>query len=163
MPLLVLWFGYEQKEATGTSLAAIIVIGVLAAGVQALKGNVDLEKGILIGVPAGPACSPGPRSSSASRRRRWPARSWCPCWLRPRCWCSDGGGRSGLLALGFAAGMAGGLLGVGGGVVFVPALVVFADQSQLGAEANVAGRDARIAGGHLRQRGYGNCACATGC
>jgi uncharacterized membrane protein YfcA len=42
---------------------------------------------------------------------------------------------SGLLALSFAAGMAGGLLGVGGGVLFVPALVVFADESQLGAEA----------------------------
>ena len=40
---------------------------------------------------------------------------------------------TGLLALGFAAGMAGGLLGVGGGVLFVPALVVFAHESQLGA------------------------------
>ena len=38
---------------------------------------------------------------------------------------------TGLLALGFVAGMAGGLLGVGGGVVFVPALVVFAHLSQL--------------------------------
>jgi uncharacterized membrane protein YfcA len=36
VPLLVLWLGYEQKEATGTSLAAIIVIGVLAAIGQAL-------------------------------------------------------------------------------------------------------------------------------
>ena len=52
VPLLVLWLGYGQKEATGTSLAAIIVIGALAAGVHALYGNVDLEKGILIGVPA---------------------------------------------------------------------------------------------------------------
>jgi uncharacterized membrane protein YfcA len=34
VPLLVLWLGYEQKEATGTSLAAIIVIGALAAGGQ---------------------------------------------------------------------------------------------------------------------------------
>jgi uncharacterized membrane protein YfcA len=42
---------------------------------------------------------------------------------------------SGLIGLGFAAGVAGGLLGVGGGILFVPALVVFADQSQLGAES----------------------------
>jgi uncharacterized protein len=42
----------------------------------------------------------------------------------------------GLLALGFAGGVTGGLLGVGGAVLFVPALVVFADQSQLGAEAS---------------------------
>jgi uncharacterized protein len=42
----------------------------------------------------------------------------------------------GLLALGFAGGVTGGLLGVGGAVLFVPALVVFADQSQLNAEAS---------------------------
>jgi uncharacterized membrane protein YfcA len=52
VPLLVLWLGYEQKEATGTSLAAIIVIGVLAAVGHALYGNVDLWKGVLIAVPA---------------------------------------------------------------------------------------------------------------
>jgi uncharacterized membrane protein YfcA len=43
--------GYEQKEATGTSLAAIVVIGALAAGAQALYGNVDLWLGLAIGVP----------------------------------------------------------------------------------------------------------------
>lgn len=52
VPLLVIWLGYGQKEATGTSLAAIIVIGVLAAGAQAVYGNVDLGKGLLIAVPA---------------------------------------------------------------------------------------------------------------
>ena len=51
VPLLVLWMGYEQKEATGTSLAAIVVIGALAAGAQALYGNVDLWLGLAIGVP----------------------------------------------------------------------------------------------------------------
>jgi uncharacterized membrane protein YfcA len=52
VPLLVLWLGYGQKEATGTSLAAIIVIGVLAAAGHALYGNVDLWKGVLISIPA---------------------------------------------------------------------------------------------------------------
>jgi uncharacterized membrane protein YfcA len=52
MPLLVLWFGYKQKEATGTSLAAIIVIGALAAAAQAIYGNVDFWKGVLIALPA---------------------------------------------------------------------------------------------------------------
>jgi uncharacterized membrane protein YfcA len=52
VPLLVLWVGYEQKEATGTSLAAIIVIGVLAAVGHALYGNVDFWKGVLIAIPA---------------------------------------------------------------------------------------------------------------
>jgi uncharacterized protein len=64
---------------------------------------------------------------------------------------------SGLLALGFAAGMAGGLLGVGGGVLFVPALVVFADQSQLGAEATSLVAIVLVSlVGTWRQRGYGN-------
>jgi uncharacterized protein len=52
VPLLVLWLGYGHKEATGTSLAAIIVIGVLAAAGHALYGNVDLWKGVLISIPA---------------------------------------------------------------------------------------------------------------
>ena len=52
VPLLVLWLGYEQKEATGTSLAAIIVIGVLAAAGHALYENVDVWKGVLIAIPA---------------------------------------------------------------------------------------------------------------
>jgi uncharacterized membrane protein YfcA len=63
----------------------------------------------------------------------------------------------GLLALGFAAGMAGGLLGVGGGVLFVPALVVFADQTQLDAEATSLVAIVLVSlVGTWRQRGYGN-------
>lgn len=52
VPLLILWFGYEEHEATGTSLAAIVLIGLLAAVTHGLYGNVDLLKGVLIGVPA---------------------------------------------------------------------------------------------------------------
>ena len=52
VPLLVLWHQYEEREATGTSLAAIVIIAALAAGVHALYGNVDPLKGVLIGVPA---------------------------------------------------------------------------------------------------------------
>ena len=64
---------------------------------------------------------------------------------------------TGLLALGLAAGMAGGLLGVGGGVLFVPALVLFADQSQLSAEATSLVAIVLVSlVGTWRQRGYGN-------
>jgi uncharacterized membrane protein YfcA len=52
VPLLVLWLGYEHREATGTSLAAIAVIGALAAAAQAVYGNVDLWNGLLIAAPA---------------------------------------------------------------------------------------------------------------
>lgn len=64
---------------------------------------------------------------------------------------------TGLLALGFAAGMASGLLGVGGGVLFVPALVLFAGLSQLEAVATslvAIGLVALV--GAWRQHGYGN-------
>jgi uncharacterized protein len=64
---------------------------------------------------------------------------------------------TGLVALGVAAGMAGGLVGVGGGVLFVPALVVFADQSQLGAEATSLVAIVLVSAvGTVRQHGYGN-------
>jgi uncharacterized membrane protein YfcA len=52
VPLLVLWMGYGHREATGTSLAAIAVIGALAAVAHALYGNVDLGKGLLVAAPA---------------------------------------------------------------------------------------------------------------
>ena len=64
---------------------------------------------------------------------------------------------SGLVAVGLAAGMAGGLVGVGGGILFVPALVVFADESQLGAEATSLVAIVLVSlVGSWRQRGYGN-------
>ena len=52
VPLLILWLGYGEREATGTSLAAIVIIAALAAGAQALYGNVDPAKAALVGVPA---------------------------------------------------------------------------------------------------------------
>ena len=64
---------------------------------------------------------------------------------------------AGLVALGFAAGMAGGLLGVGGGVLFVPALAVFAHLSQLEAIATSLVAIVLVAVvGAVRQLGYGN-------
>jgi uncharacterized membrane protein YfcA len=52
VPLLVVWLGYEEREATGTSLAAIVVIAGVAVALQAAYGNVRLREGLLIGVPA---------------------------------------------------------------------------------------------------------------
>lgn len=52
VPLLMLWLAYGEREATGTSLAAIAVIGTVAAAGHALYGNVDLGKGLLIALPA---------------------------------------------------------------------------------------------------------------
>jgi uncharacterized membrane protein YfcA len=52
VPLLVLWLGYGEREATGTSLAAIVFVAAFAATVQAGYGNVRVLDGILVGVPA---------------------------------------------------------------------------------------------------------------
>jgi hypothetical protein len=52
VPLLILWFGYGERLATGTSLAAIVIIAAFAAAGQGLYGNVDVVKGLGIGVPA---------------------------------------------------------------------------------------------------------------
>jgi uncharacterized membrane protein YfcA len=52
VPLLVLWLGYGERKATGTSLSAIVVIAALGTLLQGAYGNVDLVKGALVGVPA---------------------------------------------------------------------------------------------------------------
>lgn len=52
VPLLLLWFSYGEREATGTSLAAIVIIAGLAVLGQGAYGNVDVAMGIAIGVPA---------------------------------------------------------------------------------------------------------------
>jgi uncharacterized membrane protein YfcA len=52
VPLLVFWLGYREHEATGTSLAAIVVIAVLAAIGHAAYGNVRFGDGLLVGLPA---------------------------------------------------------------------------------------------------------------
>src|SRR3954447_24607128 len=52
VPLLVLWLGYQERVATATSLAAIIVIASFAATVQAIYGNVQWGDAVLVGIPA---------------------------------------------------------------------------------------------------------------
>ena len=52
VPLLVLWLGYGEREATGTSLTAIIVIAAAAAAVQAAYGNVHVPEALVVGLPA---------------------------------------------------------------------------------------------------------------
>ena len=52
VPLLMLWLGYGEREATGTSLAAIVFIAGFAAATQGAYGNVHVLDGVLIGVPA---------------------------------------------------------------------------------------------------------------
>lgn len=52
VPLLIVWLGYREREATGTSLAAIILIAAAGTVVQALYGNVHPLKALIVGAPA---------------------------------------------------------------------------------------------------------------
>lgn len=52
VPLLIIWLGYGAREATGTSMMAIVVIAALAVTLQAFYGNVDPPNAALVGVPA---------------------------------------------------------------------------------------------------------------
>jgi uncharacterized membrane protein YfcA len=52
VPLLIIWLGYGAREATGTSMMAIVVIAAVAVTLQAFYGNVDPSNAALVGIPA---------------------------------------------------------------------------------------------------------------
>ena len=84
VPLLIFWFGFGERLATGTSLAAIVLVGLLGALAQGgLYGNVHVVTGLLLAIPAVSASSSAPRSSSGSPSAPSPTSSPC-CWSRSR-------------------------------------------------------------------------------
>jgi len=70
VPLFILWLGYEAREATGTSLAAIVIIAGAAVVVQLAYGNVHVGKGLLVGIPAGGGVVAGTWLQQRVPRRR---------------------------------------------------------------------------------------------
>src|ERR1700742_2865746 len=53
VPLLIFWFGFGERLATGTSLAAIVTVGSLGALAQSgIYGNVHVVTGLLLAIPA---------------------------------------------------------------------------------------------------------------
>lgn len=52
VPLLILLLAFGERQATATSLCAIVIIGAFAAGGQALYGNVNPAQGLLLAGPA---------------------------------------------------------------------------------------------------------------
>ena len=53
VPLLVVWCGFGPRLATGTSLAAIVIIAAVATGVHGVYGNVHLREGLFVGTAGG--------------------------------------------------------------------------------------------------------------
>ena len=154
VPLLVLWLAYEERPATGTSLAAIIAIASFAAGVQALYRNVKVVDGLLVGIPGWPACWPAPGCSSACPSGPSPCCSQ-RCSSPPPCnWCCSDPRRA---ADRSARGRDRGAARVGGGVVFVPGMVLFLglDQHHAVATSLLAIIPVAILG-TIRQDRYGN-------
>ena len=52
VPLLIFWLAYGERQATATSLMAIVVIGAFAAAGHGLYGNVDPLRALLVAGPA---------------------------------------------------------------------------------------------------------------
>jgi uncharacterized membrane protein YfcA len=53
VPLLIFWFGYGERVATCTSLAAIFLIGLAGTVAQGgIYGNVHVATGLLLAIPA---------------------------------------------------------------------------------------------------------------
>ena len=52
VPLLIVWLGYGEREATGTSLMAILLIAGVGAGLQGIYGNVHPLDALIVGAPA---------------------------------------------------------------------------------------------------------------
>lgn len=52
VPLLIFWLAYGERQATATSLAAIVIIGAFAAAGHGLYGNVDPLQALLVAGPA---------------------------------------------------------------------------------------------------------------
>jgi uncharacterized protein len=52
VPLLILAAGFAEREATGTSLAAIVVVALVGAIAYGVRGKVELDDAALVGLPA---------------------------------------------------------------------------------------------------------------
>jgi uncharacterized membrane protein YfcA len=52
VPLLILWLAYGERQATATSLAAIVVIAAIATLGHGFYGNVDVANAALLAGPA---------------------------------------------------------------------------------------------------------------
>src|SRR3954447_15409519 len=72
VPLLVLWLGYGDREATGTSLAAIVFIAAIGATISGFYGNLHPLDALLLRVPAPRRGAPPPggvRAGTALQQR----------------------------------------------------------------------------------------------
>ncbi|GAB4389941.1 MAG: sulfite exporter TauE/SafE family protein [Thermodesulfovibrionales bacterium] len=143
IPMMVGFLGVSQHRAHGTSMAAMVFIGLAGAATYGLKGSVDLAAGLYLAASAMATAHLGARYASKLSELR----------LR-RCFgvflvlvsglmvskpyisgfvivAASGVGKAlVLLVAGVVTGFVAGLMGVGGGAIMVPAMVLFVGLSQ---------------------------------
>ncbi|WP_217136176.1 sulfite exporter TauE/SafE family protein [Leucobacter chinensis] len=142
VPMLVLFLGFQQRLAAGTSVAAILpaaIIGGISYGVQ---GNVDWLAAVLlaVGIVIGAQIGSYLLSRVPTGFLRWlfmifllgvVVSLWFVVPQRDAQIDIDLLTGALLVVLGLVTGILSGLLGVGGGVVVVPALMFFFGASDL--------------------------------
>ena len=52
VPLLILWLGYDERGRPAPRSAAIAIAAAAGATAQATYGNVHVDEGVLVGMPA---------------------------------------------------------------------------------------------------------------
>ncbi|MDQ4030422.1 MAG: sulfite exporter TauE/SafE family protein [Actinomycetota bacterium] len=162
VPLLVLVARYGEREAAGTSLAAIGVTALAGTVAYGLLGRVHVGDGLLVGLPAAAGAVAG-----TALQQRLPLRALALGFAALLVVVAGllffdaepslaAGGTAIAALLGVAAGVLAGLFGVGGGILFVPTLVALG-LSHLDAEAtSLLAILPTVAAGAWRQERYGN-------
>jgi len=142
IPLMVRLFGFQQHQAHGTSLAALVFTGLTGAAAYSLKDNVDYGAAVFLAATAMITARFG--ALYANSLPEWRLKRFFSIFvicvsilllLKPFyapitpppgrvLWMAI------LLLSGLASGFIAGLMGVGGGAIMVPAMVLFLGFSQ---------------------------------
>ena len=147
VPGLVLWLGFEQRRASGTSLAVVVGSSAAAATRLAGDGSVELDVAAVVFVGAIIGVWIGVRAAGLIPNY-WLARGFVAITLvsavRLVFFAGESPGGEAVLGgawepvmmtgIGLVAGMLSSTLGVGGGVVYVPALATLLGLEQIVAQ-----------------------------
>lgn len=142
LPLLVLWLGFDQRLAAGTSLAAILPAASVGVISYAVSGSVNWIAALILAVGAAIGAQIGtallPKISQAALRWGFVvflvlviATLFAIVPSRAAVVEVTWGSGAGLGALGLFTGIVSGLIGVGGGVIIVPGLMLLFGMSDL--------------------------------
>ncbi len=142
VPALVLWVGFPQRLAAGTSLTAILPMAIVAATSYAIQGNVDWMTAALLAVGMVVGTQVGARllANAPVAFLQWAfivflavvvVSLWIVVPQRDDVIEMTPGIGMLLLASGLIVGILSTFLGVGGGVILVPILMFFFGASDL--------------------------------